>query len=47
MLIIPVGRATAGQQERSIHRINHRPTEPPDSANGISAKRKKTEAREY
>jgi len=27
--------------------INHRSNEPPDSAQGISAKRKNTEAREY
>jgi hypothetical protein len=46
-LIIPALRNTTEQQERSIHRINHRSNEPPDSAHVISAKGKDTEAREY
>jgi hypothetical protein len=47
LLIIPVVRKTAEQQERSIHRNRHRSNEPPDSAHAISANRKTTEAREY
>jgi len=47
LMIIPVTRVNAGLLERSIHHNRQRPNEPPDSAQGISAKRKNTEAREY